>query len=106
MSGFSEILNTLAAPASDLLLRVNSTGAVLTGIRGGQEIRLATDPRTFQFVLVPTSVSNGIPANNATNFTSPDSANFSVTVPEPVMVALFGLGIGLAGAIRSRRRSS
>ncbi|MGQ0736349.1 MAG: PEP-CTERM sorting domain-containing protein, partial [Acidobacteriota bacterium] len=60
------------------------------------------------FNLTPLSAALAVVSGgNFANFTSPDIANFSTTlraIPEPTLLALFGLGLGAAGIAAARRR--
>jgi len=124
-AGYIEIRDSGGA----LLLRTDFSDSNLSGLQGGDTALLSgatqtgasisyssavlntallIDPQAFQFILTPTNPVLSVNGPNFTNFTAPDSANFSsdVTVaPEPGLLALFGLGLTAVGTMVRRRRA-
>lgn len=73
------------------------------------EPNTTTNPAAFTFTLNPITPNLGTSGDNFTDFSGPDTGNFSasterVDVPEPAMLALFGLGLSGAGLLARRRR--
>jgi hypothetical protein len=100
------LLSGLANSFSVALFGSTGTGTTITYNSQVFNAGLLTTPRDFTFALNPTSSAIALSNGNFANFSGPDTANFSTTVqtPEPASLALFGLGLTVAGALARKRR--